>query len=134
MSLLTKVNAILTHHPVSRGMLSYSVIWPSGCLMQQLLWNEGEEEINWKKCFRFLIYGGFFVAPTLYAWVRISTTMFPQAGIKSAIAKALIEQISYTPFAMTCFYFGMSLMEGKSVKDAVGEVTSKFAPTYKVSV
>lgn len=132
MSLISKAVTILTKYPVTRGMLSYSIIWPSGCFLQQLWFNE-DDHINWKRCFRFLIYGGFFVAPTLYAWVRISSVMFPDAGLKSALAKVVIEQLSYTPFAMTCFYFGMSLMEGNTLRDSFGEVASKFVPTYKVS-
>uniref|UniRef100_A0A336K559 CSON011317 protein n=1 Tax=Culicoides sonorensis TaxID=179676 RepID=A0A336K559_CULSO len=133
MSFIKQISVILKAHPITRGILSYSIIWPSGCFVQQLLWND-DDEINWSKCLRFCMYGGLFVAPTLYAWVRLSTIMFPQPGVKSAIAKALIEQISYTPFAMTCFYFGMSLMEGKNINEAAGEVKSKFLPTYKVAL
>lgn len=33
---------------------------------------------------------------------------------------------------MTSFYFIMSLLEGKSVKEGIEEVKSKFWPTYKV--
>lgn len=46
--------------------------------------------------------------------------------------QGLLEQITYTPAAMTSFYFFMSLMEGKSVDDSIAEVQSKFLPTYKV--
>lgn len=35
---------------------------------------------------------------------------------------------------MTSFYFFMSLMEGRTLDEAIGEVKSKFVPTYKVSV
>lgn len=128
---MSKALAILTKYPVTRGMLSYSIIWPSGCFLQQLWFND-DDHVSLKRCLRFLIYGGFFVAPTLYAWVRLSSVMFPDPGIKSALAKVVIETISYTPFAMTCFYFGMSLMEGNNVRDSVGEVATKFVPTYKV--
>jgi protein Mpv17 len=60
--------------------------------------------------------------------------MFPQATIASAFAKGVIEQISYTPFAMTSFFFGMSLLEGKTKKEALEEVTEKFWPTYQVAI
>lgn len=129
--IIKKINDLLSKHPVTRGILSYSIIWPAGCFLQQVLFNE-DEKISWTKCLRFMIYGGFFVAPTLYAWIRLSSMMFPQSGIKPAISKALVEQISYTPFAMTCFYFGMSLMEGKSTQESAKEVSTKFLPTYKV--
>lgn len=33
---------------------------------------------------------------------------------------------------MVSFYFGMSLLEGKTVEEAKKEVEKKFLPTYKV--
>lgn len=66
--------------------------------------------------------------------MRLATIMFPQPGLKSAICKAAIEQISYTPFAMSSFYFGMSLLEGRSAAESFEEVTTKVPPTYKVAV
>lgn len=81
-----------------------------------------------------MLWGGFFVAPTLYGWVRISTIMFPSPSLKAAFYKAIIEQISYTPFAMTSFYFGMSLLESKTVNEALTEVSTKVPSTYKVAL
>lgn len=90
--------------------------------------------MDWARCFRFLAWGGLIVAPSLYAWVRLATIMFPKPGLRTAMSKALIEQISYTPFAMTCFYFGMTLFEGRGAKEAMSEVQAKFLPTYKVAL
>lgn len=49
------------------------------------------------------------------------------------LLKGLLEQVSYTPAAMTSFYFLMTLLEGRSIDDGINEVKSKFWPTYKVS-
>lgn len=35
---------------------------------------------------------------------------------------------------MGCFYFGMSLLEGRTTDEAFSEVASKFIPTYKVGI
>lgn len=91
------------------------------------------ENYDWKKCLRFSLYGAFVVAPSLYAWVRISTIMWPRTSLKTGLLKAFVEQISYTPAAMVCFYYFMSLLEGKSTHDAANEVATKFLPTYKVN-
>lgn len=48
------------------------------------------------------------------------------------IYQALLEQVTYSPCAMVSFYFGMSLLEGKTVEEAKKEVEKKFLPTYKV--
>lgn len=50
------------------------------------------------------------------------------------IKKGLLEQVSYTPAAMTSFYFLMSLLERKSVEESIEEVKNKFWPTYKVDL
>lgn len=41
--------------------------------------------------------------------------------------------MTYGPAALICFFFGMSLMENKTVEQAVDEVKLKFMPTWKVS-
>ncbi|PNF35198.1 hypothetical protein B7P43_G07645 [Cryptotermes secundus] len=45
--------------------------------------------------------------------------------------QALVEQICYTPFAMVCFFFIMTLLEGKTIGEASTEVKVKFFPTYQ---
>ncbi|XP_050078611.1 mpv17-like protein [Anopheles maculipalpis] len=124
----------IKRYPVVRGMITYSLLWPTGCFIQQKLSGKKINEIDWKKCWRFFFYGGFIVAPSLYCWIRVASIMWPQQNLKSAIAKALTEQISYTPMAMTAFYFSMSLLEAKSVEESLNEVRVKLFPTYKVAL
>lgn len=50
------------------------------------------------------------------------------------VFQAIVEQFTYTPFAMVSFYFGMTLLEGKTIEDGKNEVIVKFLPTYQVSV
>ena len=46
--------------------------------------------------------------------------------------QAAVEQVSYGPFAMSCFYIGMNLLEFKSLDDGIQELQQKFWPTFKV--
>jgi protein Mpv17 len=48
--------------------------------------------------------------------------------------QAVVEQFSYGPFAIVSFFFGMSLLEGKSSAEAANEVAAKFWPTLRVSI
>ncbi|KRK05813.1 protein sym1 isoform X2 [Drosophila yakuba] len=145
---------LVTRYPIMRGMISYSLIWPTGSLIQQTVegrrWGESANfraasssahlhfhptgTYDWWRVFRFSMYGGLFVAPTLYGWVKISSAMWPQTSLRTGVIKAAVETISYTPGAMTCFYFIMSLLESKTVEEAVAEVGKKFLPTYKVAL
>ncbi|XP_058442677.1 mpv17-like protein [Malaya genurostris] len=131
---LKSARVFFNRYPVARGMLTYSLMWPTGCLVQQTIAGTDWRNYDWNKCFRFFIYGGFIVAPSLYCWIRLASLMWPAQSLRSAIAKALTEQVSYTPLAMTCFYFGMSLMESKTIEESFLEVKTKVPPTYKVAL
>ncbi|KAE9545239.1 hypothetical protein AGLY_000782 [Aphis glycines] len=119
-------------YPVTRGMVSYAVIWPTGCLIQQLAF--GDEKFDFARAARFGLFGAFYVAPTLNAWLTVARYLYPKNDLRSAIIKALLEQVTYSPCAMVSFYFGMSLLEGKTVEEAKKEVEKKFLPTYQVGV
>ncbi|PSN54306.1 hypothetical protein C0J52_11053 [Blattella germanica] len=127
---LVRFSEFTQKYPLTRGMITYSIIWPISNLCQQTI--TGRKELDFLEAVRFCIYGSCFVAPTLYAWLRLAANMWPQLNLRSAVTKGIVEQFSYTPFAMTCFYFIMSLLEGKTVRRAAHEVEVKFIPTYQV--
>lgn len=84
-----KFREVTQKYPVVRGMASYSVIWPVGSLLQQKI--AGNKELNYTQALRFSLYGGFFVAPTLYAWLKCASYFWPKSNLRSAITK-VIEQ------------------------------------------
>ncbi|XP_053987324.1 mpv17-like protein isoform X1 [Hylaeus anthracinus] len=127
-----KFREVSQKYPIVRGMASYTIIWPTGSLLQQKI--AGNEQLNYMQALRFSLYGGFFVAPTLYCWLKCSSYFWPKSDLKYAITKALIEQVTYGPAAMCCFFFGINLLEMKPVSECVEEVKQKFWPTYKVGV
>lgn len=67
--------------------MSYSVIWPTSSIIQQTMEGKTWKDYDWIRALRFSLYGGLFVAPTLYAWVRFSTVMWPQMTFKTAVTK-----------------------------------------------
>lgn len=72
-------------HPITRGMASYLVIWPVGNVVQQIL--SDQEKFDVWKIVRFGLYGCFITAPSLYAWVKLSTAMWPNTTFRIACAK-----------------------------------------------
>lgn len=131
---MSLLRGVFKNHPIVKGMVTYAVIWPTGSLIQQTLEGKDLRTFNYKQCLNFAIFGTFFVAPTLYGWVKISSQMWPNMNLKTGIIKAIVEQFSYGPFAGTSFFFGMSLLEQKSIEEAVQEVKTKFPDTYKVGI
>ncbi|XP_055371416.1 mpv17-like protein [Condylostylus longicornis] len=132
-SIMTKLRILLDKHPLIKGMLSYGTLWPTACFIQQTA-IEGKkiENVDWIRCLKYSIYGGFYTAPTVYAWIRIAQAVFPKNTLQAGIQKAFVDQISYGPFAIASFYTGMSLLEGKTFDEALKELQTKFFSTWKV--
>lgn len=131
------VYAVFKKYPLLRGMISYGIMWPTSCFIQQTFEGkrfDSENKYDWLRCARFGIYGSCYVAPTLYSWLTVANIMWPGSSIKAAFIKTFLESITYTPFAMLSFYFCMSLLELKPFNEAVAEVRTKFWPTYKIGV
>lgn len=57
---------------------------------------------------------------------------FVVAFILTIFFQALVDQVSYGPFAISSFYVGMSLLELKSFDESIQECRDKFFPTWKV--
>uniref|UniRef100_A0A1A9ULM9 Mpv17-like protein n=1 Tax=Glossina austeni TaxID=7395 RepID=A0A1A9ULM9_GLOAU len=131
-AIVQNLKVLMIKYPVVRGMVSYSCIWPTSSLIQQTIEGKTWDNYDWWRVLRFSLYGGFFVAPTLYSWIKVSSAMWPQTTLGTAVTKAAVETISYTPAAMTCFYFIMSLLELKTIGEAAAEVGKKFWPTFKI--
>uniref|UniRef100_A0A8D8TZ79 Mpv17-like protein n=1 Tax=Cacopsylla melanoneura TaxID=428564 RepID=A0A8D8TZ79_9HEMI len=129
----TRTSSFFNKYPVARGMIAYSVIWPGGVLLQEKFIAK-KKKIDYDRIFRFSLFGTFFVAPTLYYWLSVARRRWPLNTLRHTLTKALVEQVTYTPFAMISFYFGMTLLEGKTVDDGLHEVSHKFWPTYRVGV
>lgn len=152
------VRLFLRRHPIARGMLAYSITWPTGNIIQQTMdgkrWGKflfarifiqkysfinsfidhcHLDTYDWAKCVQFSLYGSLYVAPTLYGWVKFTSKIMPVSNVRTAFMKTVLEQISYGPTATASFFFLISFMEGKSFEESKQEVRDKFWPTFKVN-
>lgn len=151
------VKAVFTKYPVVKGMLAYSITWPTGNIIQQHLagkrWGNSADfffrlflirslkphfnshvvdTYDWNECICFSLYGSLYVAPTLFGWIKLTSRIWPVSNFRTALAKTLLEQISYGPVATASFFFLISLLENKTIEESKQEVKDKFWPTYKV--
>lgn len=83
--MFSKFVIISQKYPIVRGMISYACIWPMGSIIQQKI--AGQDQIDYKRCIRFALFGSCFVAPTLYSWIRISSKIWPTQNFKTAVKK-----------------------------------------------
>lgn len=141
---MSQIVVLLTKYPLLRGVVSYSIIWPTSALIQQKIAGESwgklkhpadifikwkillceneaffffktkKDNIDWMKCVRFSVYGGLYVAPTLYTWIRVSSKLFPKNNLRSAVSKVL-----YYPHLMECSLANFFLVNIASPKLAI---------------
>ncbi|XP_072932809.1 mpv17-like protein [Epargyreus clarus] len=133
--ILTKVRGLPSQFPLIRGMVSYAIIWPTCSVVQEYIEHGTTiQNANWSRAARFGIFGTFFMAPVFYSWLKYSGRFFKRKTLRTAITRAVLEQVSYSPLAMAYFFFGMSLLEMKPIDVCINEVREKFWPTYKIGV
>ncbi|XP_065354440.1 protein Mpv17 [Calliphora vicina] len=122
-------------YKIIRGMISYGLLYPCGSLAEQtLIEKRNFKTYDYKKCLKFSLFGFCFMGPTIYAWMRLASIMWPRTDIRSSMCKAITEQVAYDPMAISTFLFTMSLMEGKTVEEARREVSSKFLDAYRIGI
>lgn len=68
------------------------------------------------------MYGAVIMGPTMFLWLRFVSTMYPGQKLSSSVGKAMCEQLAYDPMNISFFLFTMTLLEGKTRKEAVQEV------------
>ncbi|MPC07663.1 hypothetical protein E2C01_000228 [Portunus trituberculatus] len=85
-------------------MVTYSILWPSGNLLQQGL-DGSREEWDFKEAARYGLYGSL----------------------------GYVDQLVFAPFNISQFFLGMSLVEGRPLDEALDEWDQKFLSTWMVS-
>ncbi|CAO1438027.1 unnamed protein product [Diamesa hyperborea] len=113
-------------------MVSYSILWPVGSIVQQTFEGKNIHSYDWNRILRYCLYGTLIQGPALYCWMRVANNMWPRSDIRSSLAKAFTEQFAFDPFSISMFLYTMTILEGKRHVEAKKEVTDKFVKTYQI--
>ncbi|XP_008472286.1 mpv17-like protein [Diaphorina citri] len=119
--------------PLQRGMAMYAVTYPTGSFIQQLL-NKEQEKIDYRRIGKFTLFGSLVIAPGVNLWVNFVNRVFVGNSILHILGKVGLEQIIWAPIFYTVFYFGLTVMDGRPVADALLEVKTKAFHTYTVGL
>jgi len=131
--ILSKVMYVARRYSLLPSMLTYSVLYPSANIVQQKCFRDSEE-LDWQEVGRFLVYGGLCHAPLVYNWLRLAARLFPKATLGHLAAKVAMDQTMFAPVGLTCFYVGLSTLEGKGREAVFAEWRDKFPNTWAISV
>ncbi|XP_017086236.1 mpv17-like protein isoform X1 [Drosophila eugracilis] len=86
------------------------------------------EDIDYATIGRYAVMGTAVYAPTLYFWYKWLDRVFPGTTKIVIVKKLILDQFVLTPYLLTVFYAGMSMMEG--TEDTFLELREKFVPTF----
>lgn len=82
---------------------------------------------------RMLIVGTVMGPLHHYYYIYLDK-LLPLANLKTVAYKIISDQLIASPATILCFFYGMGLLEDKSVSECTGEIKEKFVYTYLVSV
>ncbi|KAI8037738.1 mpv17-like protein isoform X1 [Drosophila gunungcola] len=86
------------------------------------------EDIDYATIGRYAVMGTAVYAPTLYFWYKWLDRVLPGTTKIVIVKKLVLDQFVLTPYLLTVFYAGMSIMEGS--EDTFLELREKFVPTF----
>lgn len=77
---------------------------------------------------------GTVMGPLHHYYYIYLDKLLPLANLKTVAYKIISDQLIASPATILCFFYGMGLLENKSMSECTGEIKEKFVYTYLVSV
>lgn len=59
--------------------------------------------------------------------------LMPKSDMKTVFKKVMCDQLFASPATILCFYYGMGLLETKTLAESTDEIRQKFPYVYLVS-
>ncbi|XP_054970982.1 mpv17-like protein isoform X3 [Pan paniscus] len=112
-------------HPWPTDVLLYGSLVSAGDALQQRL--QGRED-NWRQTRRVATLVVTFHANFNYVWLGLLERALPGRAPHAVLAKLLCDQVVGAPIAVSAFYVGMSILQGKD--DIFLDLKQKFWNTY----
>ncbi|XP_075384576.1 mpv17-like protein isoform X1 [Tenrec ecaudatus] len=113
-------------YPWPTNVAVYASLFSAGDALQQRL--KGGPT-DWQQTRRVATVVVAFHANFSYVWLRLLERALPGRTPRAILAKVLCDQVLAAPIAVSAFYAGMSLLQGKD--DIFLELKQKFWNTYK---
>ncbi|XP_035122834.1 mpv17-like protein isoform X1 [Callithrix jacchus] len=112
-------------HPWPTNVLLYAALFSSGDALQQRL--RGAQN-DWRQTRRVATVVVTFHANFNYVWLSLLERALPGRAPRIVLAKVLCDQVVAAPIAVSAFYAGMSILQGKD--DIFLDLKQKFWNTY----
>lgn len=115
--------------PWPTNVLLYGALFSAGDALQQRL---SGGPADWRQTRCVATVAVTFHANFNYGWQRLLERALPGRTPRAVLAKVLCDQAVAAPVAVTAFYTGMSILQGKD--DIFLDLKQKFWNTYKTGL
>ncbi|XP_016015167.1 mpv17-like protein [Rousettus aegyptiacus] len=116
-------------HPWPTNVVLYTTLFSAGDVLQQRLRGG---PADWRQTGRVATLAVTFQANFSYMWLRLLERALPGRTPRAILAKVVCDQMVGGPVALTIFYTGMSVLQGKD--DIFGDLKKKFWNTYMAAL
>lgn len=77
----------IRNHPLARGVLTYSILWPTANLIHQS--RTSKEKFNYRAAIRYGLVGVTFVLPVYFTWLKVINRVMPGSDWKACVKKVI---------------------------------------------
>uniref|UniRef100_B4N505 GK20482 n=1 Tax=Drosophila willistoni TaxID=7260 RepID=B4N505_DROWI len=132
--LIAGARGLFRRHPFVSNSIIYGSLYVGAEYSQQFVTKQWlalpqeREDIDYATIGRYAVMGTAAYAPSLYIWYKWLDRTFPGTTKTIIVKKLVLDQFLLTPYLLTVFYAGMSIMEGSD--DIFLELREKFMPTF----
>ena len=133
---LSFYNKQMKTHPVLTKSTSCGVIFALGDILAQQVENYTSQTkgIDLKRTFRMSFYGSLYVGPVMHVWYsKILPRFFPGTSLSHVLKKVCIDQTLMVTFMTSSFYTAQTLLENKTLENALDKVKHQLWPTLKTN-
>ncbi|KAM7454411.1 hypothetical protein BLSTO_04830 [Blastocystis sp. subtype 1] len=133
MDLLKQYSAALDTHPIVTKCITSLVLNSVSDILSQLITNNRKQRIQ--RNIRFMIWGAAFGVVAHY-YLLLSNLLIPATSFGAVFLKLVVDQLLWTPFANTLFFFSISVMENphKQPEEGIQSVKKNLWKTQKYNM
>eukprot|EP00835_Amoeboradix_gromovi_P001281 NODE_55_length_26219_cov_0.194908.p15 type:complete len:171 gc:universal NODE_55_length_26219_cov_0.194908:5030-5542(+) len=107
------------------------VLLGSGDVLAQQL--EKDKPYSGIRTLKMTAFGLIAVGPVIVTWMNLLDKVRLANTYTTLAARLALDQFAFTPFSLTGFFTGMSLMEGHTLEKTKLKLKEKFTDTLKTS-
>ncbi|RXN32544.1 mpv17 [Labeo rohita] len=116
--------------PWATNVALYGCLFAGGDFVHQCF--SGKERVDWTHTRNVAVVAFSFHGNFNFFWMRFLERRFPGNALRTVLRKLLLDQTVAAPLAISAFYTGVSLVEGRD--EILQDWKEKFLNTYKTGL